>query len=322
MSETIQSWLLEVQNLSVEFQTRAGIVKALENIHFSLKSGETVGVVGESGSGKSVLSYALMGLLESSAKITQGAIHFRNTNLLAVHSQESLASRKSMAMIFQNPRASLNPIRSVGKQILDVLLSHRDASKKELHQQALILMEKVNISSDRFKSYPFELSGGMCQRILIAMALAKSPQLLIADEPTTGLDVVTQEKVMELIQTTIQNSGMSTLFITHDLGLAARYCQRIIVMHAGHIVEVAPTTHLFKNARHPYTAKLIAATPGLIQKIQDLEPIAGQLPDLRQPLLPCRYQARCERHEKICDLPPLDLNCIEPNHFVACKNLL
>ena len=206
-------------------------------------------------------------------------------------------------MIFQHPRTALNPIRPVGKQIGDVLRRHANIVRADVKDRALALLTQVKIADPErcYHAYPFELSGGMCQRVLIAMALACTPALLIADEPTTGLDVVTQATIMDLIRELSAQNRMATLFITHDLGLAARYCARIVVMHAGHVVEAAHTKELFGAPRHPYTAKLIAATPRASMRLADLAAIPGNLPDLRAPLHPCRYSARCERYTALCD---------------------
>lgn len=314
--------IIEVKDLALEFQTRSGTVKALEHINLSIMSGETIGLVGESGSGKSVLSYALIGLLEETGRISHGSILVDGQDLVQLEKKAATKARKTMAMIFQNPRAALNPIRTVGKQIMDVLMRFADKPKRQLKQDALKLMQDVHIPESRFNAYPFELSGGMCQRILIALAMAKQPSLLIADEPTTGLDVITQEAVMELVLEATRIKGMSTLLITHDLGLAARYCQKIIVMHAGHIVEVAPTQELFNQAKHPYTAKLILSTPGKIDNLSRLEPIGGQLPDLRKPLEVCRYRERCEKFTPECDQAPLPFQSIDSHHHVYCRNPL
>jgi peptide/nickel transport system ATP-binding protein len=227
---------------------------------------------------------------------------------------------RELSMIFQSPRTALNPIRTVGKQIGDVLLRHANILRADVQSHALQLLERVKIVDPArcYAAYPFELSGGMCQRILIAMALACTPALLIADEPTTGLDVVTQATIMDLIQELAGSQRMATLFITHDLGLAARYCERIVVMHAGHIVETATTKELFTKPRHPYTAKLLAATPHASTRLEDLAAIPGSLPDLRQPLAPCRYSARCEHYHPACDVSPLPHTEVAPGHSVAC----
>jgi len=222
-------------------------------------------------------------------------------------------------MIFQNPRTALNPIRQVGRQIGDVLRRHAGVPRAQARARAVELLAQVQIPDPerRYWAYPFELSGGMCQRVMIALALACGPSLLIADEPTTGLDVTTQAAIMDLIDELARQSDMATMLITHDLGLAAEHCERIVVMHAGHVVECAPTADLFKSPRHPYTAKLIAATPRPGASLDDLAAIPGGLPDLRGDLPPCRYRARCERYAPLCD-GPLPRREPVPGHLVAC----
>ncbi|MDA0672937.1 MAG: ABC transporter ATP-binding protein, partial [Cyanobacteria bacterium] len=273
--------LLSVENLTVEFQTRSGVVKALESVSFAIRPGETVGIVGESGSGKSVTAFTLMGVLDRAGKVTAGRALFQTDRVavdLLKEPESSLRQLrgKELSMIFQNPRTALNPIRKVGKQITDVLRCHTDLPKAELRAKALEMLASVRIPDPekRYDAYPYELSGGLCQRIMIALALACSPKLLIADEPTTGLDVTTQATVMNLIKDLATQKQMAAVLITHDLALASEYCDRIVVMHAGHGVEAAPTHSLFTHPRHPYTAKLIAATPEPHKSFADLTPIA------------------------------------------------
>lgn len=313
--------LLAIEDLAVEFRTRTGTVYALDQVCLHLMRGETVGIVGESGSGKSVLAYAVMGILDQAGRITRGRILFGGLDMVTA-GEEALQEQRGreLSMIFQNPRTALNPIRTVGKQIGDVLLRHANVRHADVKSRALELLERVKIADPArcYQAYPFELSGGMCQRILIAMALACTPALLIADEPTTGLDVVTQATIMDLIKELSLLHRMATLFITHDLGLAARYCERIVVMHAGHVVETATTKELFTMPRHPYTARLIAATPRASMQLEDLAAIPGSLPDLRQPLPPCRYSRRCERYRPPCDIAPLPHTEAAPGHMVAC----
>jgi peptide/nickel transport system ATP-binding protein len=313
--------LLEIEELSVEFRTRTGTVQALDGVSLHVMRGETVGIVGESGSGKSVLAYTVMGILDPAGRITHGRLRFGGLDLITAD-EEVLAEQRGreFSMIFQHPRTALNPIRPVGKQIGDVLLRHANIARADVKRRALALLTHVKIADPErcYNAYPFELSGGMCQRILIAMALACTPALLIADEPTTGLDVVTQATIMDLIRDLAVQNHMATLFITHDLGLAARDCERIVVMHAGHVVEVAPTKELFGAPRHPYTAKLIAATPRSTMRLTELAAIPGNLPDLRTPLHPCRYSARCECYTALCDTTPLQRLEVTPEHVVAC----
>jgi peptide/nickel transport system ATP-binding protein len=313
--------LLNIENLAVEFRTRSGIVKALDQVSFSVAAGETVGLVGESGSGKSVLSLAILGILDAAARITAGTIAFEGDNLLTMPRSQLRAKRGTgIAMIFQNPRVALNPIRRIGQQLRDVLIAHGGLTKAQCQTRALELLTQVRIPDphQRINAYPYELSGGMCQRVMIALALAGRPKVLIADEPTTGLDVTTQAAVMELIRDLGREGQMGTILITHDLDLAAQYCDRILVMHAGHIVETAPTRLILTQPRHPYTAKLLAATPDPHKRLDELTPIAGHLPDLRGTLPPCRFQSRCDRAIPDCDRAPLKRQAIAPDHTVAC----
>ncbi|OAN43031.1 peptide ABC transporter [Paramagnetospirillum marisnigri] len=313
--------LLEIDNLSLNFRTRSGVVKALEDVSLSVGRGETLGVVGESGSGKSVLSFAVMGISDAAATVSQGAIRFEGLDLLKAGPSDLDELRGAeMAMIFQNPRTALNPIRPVGRQIADVLLRHAGVTRAQAQDKAVEMLARVRIPDPerRAKAYPFEMSGGMCQRVMIALALACSPKLLIADEPTTGLDVTTQAAIMDLVGELARESRMATLLITHDLGLAAERCDRIAVMHAGHVVEVAPTAELFARPRHPYTARLISTTPRPGASLAALEPIPGSLPDLRGELAPCRYSARCHLYQAECDAGPLPRQD-DNGRMVACR---
>jgi len=321
--------LLTVKDFSLEFRTRSGTVSALQHINLQLRKGEIVGLVGESGSGKSVLSYAMLGISDAAARITGGQVHFGGMDLLKAEGAALSDLRgREISMIFQSPRTALNPIRTVGLQIEDVLRRHavhtrgRTGPDQALgfRERAIQALREVAIADPerRFNAYPFELSGGMCQRVMIAIALACGPSLLIADEPTTGLDVTTQAAVMDLLTSLAREREMSTLFITHDLGLAAEYCDRIVVMHAGHAVESAPTRELFRQPLHPYTALLMSSTPTQSSQLHSLLPVPGQLPDLRRSdLPPCRFSGRCSRASEQCQqpLPLLDAAQI---HAVAC----
>ncbi len=267
--------LLEVRDLTVEFTTRRGIVRAVERVNISVGKGETVGVVGESGSGKSVTSYAVMRILDRAGRIAQGAVHFTGLDVRGASEDEMRNLRgREMSMIFQNPRAALNPIRKVGLQIEDVLRQHAQADSAALAGRAVEMLDQVRIARprERYHAYPFELSGGMCQRVVIALALACRPQLLIADEPTTGLDVTTQKRVMDLIVELTRQRGMSTILITHDLGLAATYCDRVAVMEQGQVVETASARAIFTAPSHPYTRRLMRATPRPGASLRDLLP--------------------------------------------------
>jgi peptide/nickel transport system ATP-binding protein len=267
--------LLDVKDLTVEFSTRRGIVRAVQHVDLTIAKGETVGIVGESGSGKSVTSYAVMRILDRAGRIAEGAVHFTGLDVRAASENDMRSLRgREMSMIFQNPRAALNPIRKVGHQIEDVLEQHSQADSSALTDKAIEMLDQVRIARprERYHAYPFELSGGMCQRVVIALALACRPQLLIADEPTTGLDVTTQKTVMDLIVELTKQRGMSTILITHDLGLAATYCDRVVVMEKGHVVETAASRAIFTAPSHAYTRKLMRATPRPGVSLRDLLP--------------------------------------------------
>lgn len=267
--------MLSIKDLAVTFQTRHGEVEAVRNVNLSIAKGETVGIVGESGSGKSVTSYALMRILDAGGSISAGDISYQSIDLKNASQQEMLDIRgREISMIFQNPRSALNPIKKVGHQIEDVLRRHAQATRYDARQKAIKALEAVQIkdAEARYEAYPFELSGGMCQRVVIAIALACNPRLLIADEPTTGLDITTQKAVMDLVRDLSRERDMSTLLITHDLGLAAEYCDRIVVMKDGELVEEGKPAELFHNAQHAYTRKLISATPRQGASIRDLLP--------------------------------------------------
>src|SRR6187402_469814 len=268
--------LLDVQDLTVEFNTRRGIVKAVQHVNISVAKGETLAIVGESGSGKSVTSYAVMRILDRAGRIAEGSVMFSGIDVKAATEDQMRDLRgREVSMIFQNPRAALNPIRKVGDQIEDVLRTHvQQAPVADRGERAIEALEQVKIARprERYHAYPFELSGGMCQRVVIALALACNPQLLIADEPTTGLDVTTQKAVMDLIVELTRSRGMSTILITHDLGLAAAYCDRVVVMEKGRVVETALSADIFANPQHACTKKLMRATPRVGVSLRDLLP--------------------------------------------------
>lgn len=267
--------LLDIRDLTVEFATRNGTVTAVKKVDISINKGETLGIVGESGSGKSVTSYALLRILDRAGRIANGSIVFGGVDVGGADERTMSELRgREMSMIFQNPRAALNPIRAVGRQIEDVMIQHGLATRGNARGKAIKMLQAVRIREpeQRYHAYPFELSGGMCQRIVIAIALACRPQLLIADEPTTGLDVTTQKAVMDLIVELAAERQMATLLITHDLGLAACYCDRIVVMAKGEIVESAAVETLFAAPQHPYTQRLMRATPRLDSQVADLLP--------------------------------------------------
>ena len=291
--------LLQVENLTVEFRTRNGIVRAVERVDLSVGRGETLAIVGESGSGKSVTSYAVMRILDSAGSIAQGSVMFSGIDV-ANADEDTMATLRGreISMVFQNPRLALNPIRKIGRQIEDVLIRHVQATHNNAKQKAIELLAKVRIArpEERYDAYPFELSGGMCQRVVIALALACKPRLLIADEPTTGLDVRTQKAVMDLIVELVAEQGMSMILITHDLGLAAAYCERVIVMEKGRVVEAASAASVFKDPQEPYTKRLVRATP------RPGVSLRGLLPD---PEIP--YAAQTPRTESVEGQPLLEV---------------
>lgn len=265
--------LLDIQRLSVDFATRRGTVRAIDSISLSVAKGETLGIVGESGSGKSVTSYAVMNILDRAGKIAGGKISYGGMSMHKISERDMRDIRgREISMIFQNPRAALNPIRKVGQQIADVLVQHHQATRATARAKAIemLLAVKIKDAEKRYEAYPFELSGGMCQRVVIAMALACKPQLLIADEPTTGLDVTTQKAVMDLITELTAQFNMSTILITHDLGLAAAYCDRLLVMEKGHVVEQNTSEALFNAPQKAYTKQLLNATPHRDSYVRDL----------------------------------------------------
>lgn len=299
--------LLRIDRLSLQFRTRDGIVRALEDVSLSIAKGETVGLVGESGSGKSVLAYSILGLSDDAARVTGGTARFDGMDLLAASEHELQEIRgREVSMIFQNPKVALNPIRKIGLQLEDVLARHTTTLRAQLMARAIECLAEMKIPDPerRYHAYPFELSGGLCQRVMIALALACGPKLLIADEPTTGLDVTTQSSIMTLVKEKTRDRGMATLLITHDLGLARQQCDRIVVMHAGHVVESAPTELLFTQPHHPYTRQLIGATPVGRTSLAELTAIVGNLPDLRRTDLPaCRFSERCAQRAAGCSAP-------------------
>jgi len=265
--------LLRIEDLHVTFSTRRGLVEAVRGVTLSLDEGEMLGLVGESGSGKSVTGFATTRLLDAAGRVTAGRILFRGQDITKISDGDfRMLHGAAISMIFQNPRAALNPIRAIGQQIADAILSHKRMSREQAAGEALELLRAVQIRDPekRMAAYPHELSGGMCQRVMIAIAISCAPMLLIADEPTTGLDVTTQKVVMDLLARIAAQRGMATILITHDLGLAARYCRRVMVMEQGRLVEEAAPQAVFRNPRHVYTKRLVAASPTATSRIEDL----------------------------------------------------
>lgn len=318
--------LLEVQGLSLRFHRRGRTpVQALDGVSFRLAAGESLALAGESGSGKSVTALAIAGLLDPAAEITAGSIRVRGQEVVGARGPALQALRREqLALVFQNPRRALNPIRRVGRQIEDALQARQRRPAAEARARAVELLAQVGIAEPaaRWHAYPWQLSGGMCQRVMIALALSGEPALLIADEPTTGLDVSTQAGVMALIAEHSRARHMGLLLITHDLALAAQHCGRMAVLHAGHLVEQAPVAALLQRPAHPYTRHLVAATPRPGLALAQLQPVPGEVPDLGRAELPaCRFAERCTRYAAPrCDSrPPLATVGTEAaQHQAAC----
>ncbi|WP_416972088.1 ABC transporter ATP-binding protein [Streptomyces sp. 4F14] len=296
--------LLEVRDLHVEFHTREGVVRAVNGVNYSVKPGETLAVLGESGSGKSVTAQAIMGILDMPpARIPQGEILFRGQDMLKMSGDERRKIRGSkIAMIFQDALSSLNPVLSVGYQLGEMFRVHQGLSKKEAKAKAIELMDRVKIpaAAARVNDYPHQFSGGMRQRIMIAMALALEPDLIIADEPTTALDVTVQAQVMDLLAELQREYNMGLILITHDLGVVADVADKIAVMYAGRIVERAPVHELYKRPAHPYTRGLLDSIPRLDQKGQELYAIKGLPPNLLRIPTGCAFNPRCPKAEDVC----------------------
>ena len=302
--------LLDIKDERLSFFTPAGEVKALNGVSFSMNEGEVLGIVGESGSGKSVTAYSIMGLTAYPGKLIGGTIYFNGHQIEKMSEKEMRKIRgNEVSIIFQDPMTSLNPVYTIGNQITEVIRLHTGKSKKEAYDRAKELLELVGINepTKRLKQYPHELSGGMRQRVMIAIALACEPKLLIADEPTTALDVTIQAQILELMQELRQKLGMSIIMITHDLGVVASMCERIAVMYAGHIVEYGTADEIFYEPKHEYTKGLINSIPKLsAQEIERLVPIEGQPVDLLNPPAGCPFAPRCANCMKIClrEMPP------------------
>ena len=296
------SGLLEIRNLKTYFHTDEGLVKAVDDVSFSIGKGEAVGVVGESGSGKSVTALSVMKLIQCPpGEIAGGEAKFRGQNLLKMPEGKMRHVRgNEIAMIFQDPMTSLNPVMMVGDQICEALIVHRNLKKSEAWWIGIDMLKMVGIPlpEERMRAYPFQMSGGMRQRIMIAMALSCDPSLLIADEPTTALDVTIQAQILELIKTLQDETGMAVWMITHDLGVVAETCKRVVVMYGGIIMEEGTVEQIFHDPKHPYTVGLLKCLPRIDEKVERLNPISGQPPDLARLPKGCPFVDRCEMAEK------------------------
>jgi oligopeptide/dipeptide ABC transporter ATP-binding protein len=314
--------LLAVDDLQVSFFTRRGVVQAVRGASFTLDRGQTIGLVGESGSGKSVTSRAVMGLIELPGRIVAGDIRWKGKSLLGKdgHAYSDRIRGKEISIIFQDPMTSLNPLMKIGDQIGEVLGHHLGMDRSSAEKRAVELLDLVGISfpRQRVKQYPYEFSGGMNQRVAIAMALASKPELLIADEPTTALDVTIQAQILELIQQLQTDLGLAVLLITHDLGVVAGLCQRLAVMYAGRIVETGQAEEIYSDPGHPYAWGLIGSTPRLDVVVPKLVSIAGAPPDLIRPPVGCAYAPRCPLAVELCEQVSPELIEHLPHRKVAC----
>jgi oligopeptide/dipeptide ABC transporter ATP-binding protein len=317
--------ILEVKGLKTQFFTEGGIVRAVDGIDFTVRRGEVLGIVGESGCGKSVTSLSIMQLIGQPGKIVEGQIIFDNQDLVSLPESKMVKIRGNrISMIFQQPQSSLNPVFRVGEQLAEVLYIHQDLGKDAGEKRAVELLGMVGIPEpeSRIKAFPHELSGGMAQRVMIAMALACVPELLIADEPTTALDVTIQAQILDLMRNLRSKMETSIILITHDLGVVAEMCDRVNVMYAGRIVETASVQALFASPKHPYTEALIESTPILGQAGKELFTIPGSVPNLVDLPAGCKFAPRClprvKNNLEICTEEEPELKEVAPNHMVRC----
>jgi oligopeptide/dipeptide ABC transporter ATP-binding protein len=314
------SGLLEVRDLTVHFATERGLVEAVDGVSFTVRAGEILGVVGESGSGKSVTALALLRLIRPPGRIVRGDVRFEGTDLLALSEEQMRAVRGArISMVFQSPRAALNPVLTVGRQVARLYQLHQGATGREAWRRTVEILTLVGISEPerRARQYAHQLSGGMCQRVMIAMALATAPRLLLADEPTTGLDVSIAAQILDLLRALGRRAGAAVLLITHDLGVVAEVCDRVAVMHAGQLVEVADVRALFIRPRHPYTQALVRSIPRIDREVA-MEPIPGTVPSLLAPPRGCRYADRCPRVLEVCRRERPVPRGTGRDHEVAC----
>lgn len=314
--------LLEVKNLKTYFNTEKGLARAIDGIDLNIYSGETLGIVGESGCGKSVTALSIMRLIGyPPGRIVAGEINYKGKDLVKLGEVEMRKIRgNDISMIFQEPMTSLNPVYTIGYQISEAILSHQKISKKEAMDKSVDMLKKVGIPlpEKRVNEYPYQLSGGMRQRVMIAMALSCNPNLLIADEPTTALDVTIQAQILNLINTIKKNSNMSIMFITHDLGVIAKVSDRVAVMYAGKIVEYADVKTLFSKPTHPYTWGLMDSMPKINEEVDRLNTIPGVVPSSITLLKGCRFSNRCLFADEVCKNEEPAIEEIEKGHFVRC----
>lgn len=310
--------LLEVKNLKISYFTRKGEVKAVDDVSFSIDKMETLGLIGESGCGKSTLVSALMRFVTPPGRIMQGQIVFDDKDILLLSDEEMRQLRgKRIGMVFQAAQNALNPVLTIGKQIAEEIMEHEKITRNDAWERARVALEHVGISSDRIKNYPHEFSGGMKQRVMIAIAMACNPDLLIMDEPVTGLDVIVQRQLLELLGKLREEVHLPIIMITHDLSVITETCDRVAVMYAGKIVEEASTVSLYKNAMHPYSKGLVSSYPSIKGEKKKLVSIPGSPPNLIEPPDGCKFHPRCARVMDICrETDPVLIE--KNNHRIAC----
>ncbi len=320
MEHTSNEKLLDIRDLSVEYHSNGKIVKAVSNLNLSLDKGETLGFVGETGAGKTTTALSVLRILpELPSRITGGEIWFNGENLLLKSQKEMRQIRgKEISMIFQDPMTSLDPVATVGKQIEEMIGLHENLPKKELRERAAQMLEQVGIKRERIDDYPHQFSGGMKQRVVIAMALSCNPHLLIADEPTTALDVTIQAQVLELMKKLKQQYQMSMIMITHDLGIVAEICDTVAIMYAGNIVEYGKVAQVYENFEHPYTEALFDSIPSLDEEQDELKVISGLTPDPTNLPAGCPFHPRCPYAGPECAAQAPEIREVEPGHIVRC----
>ena len=313
--------LLTVKDLSTTFFTNGGNVPAVRSLSFSIRPGEMLGLVGESGCGKSTAARSLMRLVPPPGRIVSGEVWLQKEDLLRKSPREMEQYRgRRLSMIFQHPQSALNPVLTIGDQVTEVLKIHREMRGRPANEEAGRILESLGIteSMSRLRNYPNQLSGGMCQRVMIGMAIACAPMLLIADEPTSALDVTTQAQILDLLRQICVESDTSVLLITHDLGIVAEVCDRVVVMYAGELMEECTVSDLFRNPKHPYTRGLLASIPTVGSRRDRLEVIPGQPPDLLALPRGCKFAPRCPEFEEACGLEPPGIRSVGSDHLARC----
>jgi peptide/nickel transport system ATP-binding protein len=312
--------LLKVDSLAVDYRTSRGTIRAVEDVSFSLKKGETLGLAGESGSGKSTLGLSIIRVVPYPGVIVKGHIKIDKTPILQLSENEmrSIRGRKA-AYIFQDPMTSLNPVKRIGEHFVELIRTHEpDTSKEEAFERTKTILKDLRILPERINDYPHQFSGGMRQRIMIGLAIALNPDLVMADEPTTALDVIVQEKILDLLENLRRTYGMALILISHDLSIILERCDKIIIMYAGHILEYATSIEIHKNPKHPYTQGLLQSIPNIELSDQKLAAIPGSPPNMFDPPKGCRFWPRCSYAKKICRMKEPPLIQVGRNHFVRC----